>query len=304
MTGGITEEFLLYGSGGFEGVVFRAIINTGKIPNSILGSATLSNTLELDTNHLLQNLIKVNQPLSGLKGVMIGDSVVEFGNIPKRLAEKIGAVVNKIGFGGCHLAERSDSTDYNELGMVKISEAIKNNDFSSMQTAVDNLANLPTPDDNSVAFDLLASLDFSELDFIFIAFGTNDFTGNKVIGSPASANTFEIKGAINKILENILTVHPHLEIFFLTPTHRFHNTSDDSDLVPNGIGKYLLEYSDAIQAEAELNHISTYNRYRFSGINKYNHFLLFDTDNVHPNDYGDEWISKKDTSFLVSNYNK
>ena len=306
MTGGLTENFFLYGSANFAGVIIRVIVDTSKIPNSILGSATLGDTLEIETNYLVEKLRKktIYQPLQGIKGAMIGDSVVEFGNIPKLIAENTGAVVHKIGFGGCHLAERSDSADYNALGMVKISEAIKNDDFTAMGTSVTNLANLPTPDDNSVAYNLLASLDFTKLDFLSIAFCTNDFTGNKVIGSTGSINTFEIKGAINKIVENILSVYPHLRIVFFTPTHRFHNTNDDSDTVPNGIGNYLIEYCDAIVDEAELNHLPTFNRYRSGGLNKYNHFLYFDTDNVHPNDFGDKFIAERDSAFLTSIFKK
>lgn len=295
-------EFILEGSGEFNGLEFSIIIDLSHIPDSILSSATIGDTLQLNTLLFVEQLraTESGQNLQNKQIVCFGDSVTEFGNYPEIIAQITGAITYKIGFGGCHLAQRTDSNDYNELGMVKIAESVTTQNFTNMQTAVNNLAALTPPDDNTATLNLLMSINFSNVDFVTIFFGTNDFTSGKTIGVTGSTNTFEITGAINYIINTLLTAYPNLKILFITPTHRYFNVSDDSDLVPNGIGKYLIEYCNAIEEEAKINHIPTLNMYTDGGMNKYNHVYYFGSDNVHPNTLGYNYLAQKISATLNS----
>jgi len=304
MAGGLTDVFELTGSStnGFGGLKFRAIVNTSLIPDSILGSATLSGSLQLDTIQFVEQLrtLAKTPMLSSKKVVCFGDSVTEFGTYPEQIAGLTGATTYKIGFGGARMARHTDS-DYNELSMYKLADTIATQNFTAFDAAIANLAAKPTPDDNTVAANLLKSIDFATVDLVTIFYGTNDFTANDVgIGLAGSVDNATMRGAVNITINKLQTAYPQLKILFVTPTHRFFNTSDDSDLLPNTAGDFLIEFCDAIKEESNLNHTPALDNYRDGGFNKYNHFYYFDTDNVHPNEIGYTYLANKISAKLIS----
>lgn len=256
------------------------------------------NGISMRLDLISQNSEKVFN-LKGKKVVCFGDSVTEFGTYPEQIATITGSTTYKIGFGGCRMA-RSTSPYYDELSMYKIAQTVASQNFTSMETAVNYIKN-NLGDDNTVAFNLLKSIDFSTVDIVTIFFATNDFTANDVaIGVNGSVDTTTLKGAINVTINSLMTAYPNLKILFVTPTHRFFNTSDDSDLVPNGAGNYLIEFVDAIKSESNINHIPALDLYREGGFNKYNHTYYFGTDGVHPNATGYTYLAQKISAKLIS----
>ena len=150
----------------------------------------------------------------------------------------------------------------------------------------------------------MKSLDFSNVDIITILYGTNDFTSNEnTIGIAASTDGQTIKGAINFIVNKLLTAYPNLKVMFITPTHRFWGTedADDSDTVANDNETFLIDFCTAINEQAHLHHLPCLNLYSEGGLNKYNHATYF-TDGVHPNTVGETYLANKISAFVQSQY--
>lgn len=317
MSGEPIVEFDLFGNptNGFGGIQLSCIIDTSLIPSSLNGSATIGGSLQLDTL-LFEEQLKAYQigqtnikPIfGGKKIVCFGDSVTEFGTYPEQIATITGATTYKIGFGGCRMGQRivnsSDTSGianaYNELSMYRIAQSIESDDFTEMSAAVELLKNNAS-DNNEAAFNRLISINFATVDLVTIFFGTNDFTSNEnPIGDVDSIDPMTMKGAINIIVNSLLTKYPNLRIAFITPTHRFWNGAkwDDSDLVPNDLGLYLIDYCNAIIEQANYNHIPALDMYREGGFNKQNHKYYFGTDGVHPNSVGYTYLAQKFSAYL------
>lgn len=244
---------------------------------------------------------------SGKNIVTFGDSVTEFGNYPELIGDITGATIYKIGFGGCRMSMRNYTSKnmswaYDEISMYRIAESLRDRDFAEMESAIKYLKE-EVKDDNSSTFRKLTNIDFSKVDICTIFFGTNDFTGCNRIGNKESVNPNELKGAMNIVIKCLTEINPKMEIVFIAPTHRFFgaDNSYNSDVVPNSIGLYLEDYSNAIEEQANYNHIACLNLYKNGGFNRYNHESFF-VDGVHPNKDGYKRIAELLSSFLVSKF--
>ena len=115
-------------------------------------------------------------------------------------------------------------------------------------------------------------------DFVFLQAGTNDFGNNVVIGSPDSSNVNEMSGGLNAIINTIQTALPNCRIIISTPSPRYYTGS--TQFQANGIGKYYVEYVDAIISVAARHSIIVNDRWRKMGVNQYNK-NAFTTDGLH-----------------------
>ena len=272
-----------------NGIRIELTIDWSLLPSDL----NLTTQFHLNTQYFVNECkrLVLKNTLAGKKIVCFGDSVTEFGNYPELISRLTGAETYKIGFGGCRMGLHS--VNYNELSMHELSNAIASQNFTAQDTAVANL--IAIGDDNSAALNRLKSIDFSKIDIVTIFFGTNDFTGLNTIGSGINEDVSTIKGAVNVVIRRLLNGFPHLKILFITPTHRFFGAGDnqDSDIVSNDIGLFLKEYADAINTQANLNHIPVLDMYSEGGLNKFNHAYYFGTDGVHPNLAGYTYIAEK-----------
>lgn len=234
--------------------------------------------------------------LTGKNIVHFGDSLTEFGKYHDILKDMSSANTTKIGFGGCRMANVPSTHfryKYNQMSMVSVSESIKNNDFTELEKAANNLK-VNDNDDNTQQVNDLKNIDFNKVDYITILFGTNDYTSLVPIGSPNSAVDTEFNGAINKTVENILTTYPHIKILFLTPTWRARMDNGDgkeSDKNPNSNGDYLINYVDAIIERADNYKLNKVDLYRNSGINKFT-TAYYQVDGLHLTEQGDQLLAR------------
>lgn len=249
------------------------------------------------------------QPLSfaGKKIACFGDSITEFGDYPNRLAEKTGATVYKCGFAGCRWSTYGATSNYSKMCMSYISDYISSGEFTELITAA-NTVKTEQGDDNTEQANLVASIDYSTLDYMILFWGTNDYGGNIPIGNDTDEGHDTLKGAINLVVKNILTRYPNIHLLFIAPFWRatYTGVSDfcDSDTYTNPLGFKLPQYVDAIVERAKALHIPCVNLYDNMCINKYNytHWL---TDGLHPKQgIGYEYVTQKIVSGLTSNYNK
>jgi len=243
-------------------------------------------------------------PKTGKKVICLGDSITENGDYPVRLATLTGATVTNCGFGGSRLA--FSTGDYAYLSFHKLADYISTGDYSDLTAACARLAGSPTFDDNIAIAARLAAVDWSTVDYIVAAYGTNDYGSPDVpLGTTTDTTGATFKGAINYAVNKICTAYPNIKILFVSPIWRSrYNSGDgnDSDVYANSRGNYLLDFVDAMKQMAELNKMPCVDIYRTSGINKYNGATLL-SDGLHPvAGVGYQRIAEKIAAGLVANW--
>ena len=243
-------------------------------------------------------------PKTGKKVICLGDSITENGDYPVRLATLTGATVTNCGFGGSRLA--FSTGDYAYLSFHKLADYISTGDYSGLTAACARLAGSPTFDDNIAIAARLAAVNWSTVDYIVAAYGTNDYGSPDVpLGTTTDTTGATFKGAINYAVNKICTAYPNIKILFVSPIWRSrYNSGDgnDSDVYANSRGNYLLDFVDAMKQMAELNKMPCIDMYRTSGINKYNGATLL-ADGLHPvAGVGYQRIAEKIAAGLVANW--
>lgn len=241
---------------------------------------------------ILEYVSGITPLLSGKTIVNFGDSI--FGNakapndISTMLAQLTGATVYNCGFGGCRMSKHGYS-NYDAFGMYNLASAIANNDFTLQDTAIiDTEVREALPSYFKASLETLKTIDFSKVDIITIAYGTNDWTGGKTIDSEEethSTNTYA--GALRYSIETLCTAYPHIQIFVCTPTWRFWHTdgtyTEDSDTKVLG-GTKLTDFVDKTVQVAREYHLKVIDNYNELGINKFNRTNYFPaTDGTHHN---------------------
>jgi lysophospholipase L1-like esterase len=131
----------------------------------------------------------------------------------------------------------------------------------------------------------LASIDFSSVDIVTFAYGTNDYNANHIIGSAISdSSTFigSLIDAANRLVEK----YPNLRVVLITPLFRMmqkdnEESYESADIYTNTNGNTLTDFVDAIDIAAKAIHTYSINNY-YLGVNakNYNNFYA---DTTHPN---------------------
>lgn len=230
-----------------------------------------------------------DKPLTGKKVVCFGDSLFgmnrDSSGTPSQIAEKTGATVYNVGFGGCRMSVHPTS-GYAEFSMWALAKAIAENNFSSQESAASKGS------DYFVAqLETLKSIDFNTIDYVVIHYGTNDFTGQIDIGTDSSADDYTtLSGALRYSVEKLLTAYPKLRIFVSVPVYRFwtsNGVNTYSDTYTNNKGNKLTDFVEAIRNVAREYNLPVIDGYYGLGINKTN-AETFLSDGTHHNAAGRE----------------
>ncbi|ODT20457.1 MAG: hypothetical protein ABS35_19515 [Kaistia sp. SCN 65-12] len=251
--------------------------------------------------------ITAGQPYSGRTIAWIGDSIVEGNSYPTMIGTSLGATVLKFGFGSCTMAKNPGSPlGYDKMTMYRFAKAISTGDWSEVIAGAEWVRD-NNADDNTAQANAMAALDWSTVDYLPIAFGTNDWTSATPLGSALTpdANGESYMGALAYVIETIQAAYPNIQIMLLGMTWRtryFNVTPEiNSDTVTDAQGKYLIDYQDALLAAGAKYNIPAFDMYRRSGINlrTYGQYL---SDGVHPNSPNGVglWV-KKGQAFLLAN---
>ena len=254
------------------------------------GIAVFEPYIEAKTVLKKDNLAYGVHPLNGKTIVNFGDSI--FGNrrppndISTEIARLTGATVHNCGFGGCRMSSHTQPTQFAAFSMYRLADAIANNDWTLQDTAVSQTG-WGMPSYFPEALTLLKSIDFSKVDIITIAYGTNDFASGKGLSDAENnKDTTTFAGALRYSIETLLGAYPHLKIFVCSQIYRFWlddngEFSADSDTKMFG-GVKLTEYVAKTKEVAEEYHIPYIDNYNI-GMNKCNRSVYFSsTDGTHP----------------------
>lgn len=260
--------------------------------------------------------IASNKPLSGKVVVNFGDSL--FGNtqgassVSNVISNVTGAVVYNCGFGGCRMAGGQEIEAWQSFSMFRLSdEIVKENDdptkWNLQDAAVNNEKwnNKPTYFDNTLS--VLKGIDFNLVDFITIAYGTNDYTGGNLIDDESNPlNTDTFSGALRYSLEKIMAKYKHLKILICTPTYRLWFNPDgsvesDSDTKDYAGTGSLIGYVEKTKDIAKEYKVLCIDNYYELGINRFNALNFFTVqDGTHHNSVGRKVLGEKIGANLLS----
>ena len=251
--------------------------------------------------------IKAEKKLTGKVIVNFGDSI--FGkrrppeDISTKLAYLTGATVHNCGFGGTHVSNHW-ATTYNAFSMCNLVDAIVSKDWSGQDTAIADTSSNAVPSYFSEGLEILKGLDFSKVDIVTVAYGTNDFTSNDVLDNAENAYDKEsYAGALRYSIEKLLTAYPNLKIFVCSQTYRFwmddsYVFTEDSDTHTNINGVKLTDFVAKTEEVAKEYHLPFIDNYYGLGFNKFNRTVYFlnsqgaVTDSTHPNAVGCRLIAE------------
>lgn len=158
-------------------------------------------------------------------------------------------------FGGTSVSNRTDSTSpYYWFDGVSLWTAITTGTTTNQDA---NVASLSVASQTHWA--TIKSLDFSTIDLIVLAYGTNDYTQGKSIS--------DIITAYNSIFDMIRTAYPATRILVLSPIWRLISydsaTSSyvDSDTKTYAAGVTLRQIADGIIADCKTKRVSVFDGY-------------------------------------------
>lgn len=250
--------------------------------------------------------------LNNKKIVNFGDSL--FGNyrdntsISYNIQQITGAEVINMGFGGCRMSNRSDA-NWNAFGMCALADAITTHDFTLQDNAINNPNWSDKPSYFNDTLTQLKSIDFSEIDYITISYGTNDYWAGALLDNEENKydkNTF--CGALRYSLETILNKYPNIRILIGCPIWRAWLNDDKTQILSTSdertfAGGYTIpQMNEAEITTAKEYHIKCLDLYNTLGFNKFNYsnyFPLTNSDLVHPNEFG-RYCMAREYAFAIS----
>lgn len=151
--------------------------------------------------------------------------------------------------------------------------------------------------------DKLKQIDFTQIDFLSIAYGTNDLASDtpfEIENEPMSKDS--INGAFRYTISQLLSNFPKLQILIMTPIYRFDPaTGDDYMYNGRGIQSFVDDY---FTIGAELR-IPVCNMFNEIGVNKYNRVYYWGAnggDGLHPIATMKRVMGNKVAGFLLSVY--
>ena len=247
--------------------------------------------------------------LTDKKIVNFGDSIIgnvrDSSSVSNKIADITNATVYNCGFGGCHMSDWSTySTKWGAFSMTKLAYAIANNDWTAQETAIENENWSDKPayfDDQLTA---LEAIDFSNIDYVTISYGTNDYAMGKTLDNANNQlDTTTICGALRYSIQTLQETFPNLRIIICTPILRLWNesgtivTSDTKTFAGNFNLKQLVTKFKDIALEYHVPIVDAYNEL---GINEYCYTSFFTGDDLtHPNAYGRNQLARLYSNSLI-----
>lgn len=221
--------------------------------------------------------------LSRKKILVFGDSI--WGNtrtngVADFLHDYSGATVYNSAVGGTRITgdrNQYESPAYAPFDGVNLIHAKLTNTWTDQDANVDSVVDYVRTE----TLPMLKALDMSTIDFIILAYGTNDVTSERTIA--------QIQTAYETAVSEILTAYPGIRILIIAPPWRtFSSGTVDGDDYENGNGDSLRDIADGIIENAKAHHIACINMldelpWRAETLTYY-----ISSDKVHPNLNGNQ----------------
>lgn len=225
----------------------------------------------------------------GNKIAWFGDSISALKDLPSKSSSLIGCDVVDCSIPGAVMVQNIESNKrYTQVGFYNLMKCLKSGDYSSVDEAYNAfIAEDPTWTYTSHITNF-KNIDWNTISTVVVFYGTNDYYHGVL-------TIEEYKLKMKEAFTNLMSVHPTIQIYAITPTWRADgNNKNKQNLV-------LYDYVQAlIDVCSELN-ITCYNLYKNSYINSCTKDELLVGDGLHLTNSGAEILSKKISRFLLSN---
>ncbi|MDP4133551.1 MAG: SGNH/GDSL hydrolase family protein [Bacillota bacterium] len=253
--------------------------------------------LNVSMGNLTSDTKSIVSPLYGKKIACLGDSIFQKTDtngktVGDYISSRTGTTVYNCAFGGTKCSY--DALQYySDLSFTKLVDAITSASWTSQDAATTGIGNT----DFTTILTRLKAVDFSKIDILTIAYGTNDFTGNMSLDN--TGNTTDItyyKGALRYGINKLLTSYPQLKIVLVTPYFRFWYDSATQiytypDTKTNTIPLLLGDYVSAMKSLATEYNLPYIDGFADMGINRLNcTYYIPQSDGTHHNVYGKQLL--------------
>jgi len=247
---------------------------------------------------------KIGSAISNKTVVCFGDSV--FGNfsgadgVAENIRAKTGATVYNVAFGGTRYTDHVAKSAWKYFDFKQLMDSVCGGNFAGQDNNIAAVKEELNADLKSKYTDNLATLktiDFSKVDYVVLAYGTNDWANNECTNA-------EVKAAIEYGIEKLLTKYPNIRVVVVTPTMRFMfnaqnqlvNTGDTYTVTKTG---HLCDTVDTIMETAKGLRLPVVDDYYSLGWNQYNYSSFFTApDGTHPNANGRRLLGFRIGAFL------
>lgn len=297
--------------------------------NYICAQAGVTGTISYSANVLVSIYDRVDalentsRRFAGKKIVCFGDSIT--GNYqppedyPSMIAQITGATVYNAGFGGCCMSDNNQTRK--DFTMCRLADSIvagagNYGDFTVQENSGVSITYAGTSTDYvPERLATLSAIDWTEIDYITIAYGTNDWNSNYGLDNendPDDTTTYI--GAFRYSVEKILTKFPNIKILVITPLWRWWDTNTgmpseiqvdyiDSNDYAKGTGYKLWQYGDALVDAAKMYHIPVFDLYWNCMMTKQNRLEYFNyNDGTHPKEEGRRLMANMISARMASMY--
>lgn len=128
-------------------------------------------------------------------------------------------------------------------------------------------------------------------DIIYVAAGTNDYSGQIPLGDETSTDITTFNGALNVTMQGLREKFPTKLIIFANILSRYTDSNDINPIKCN-------QYRECIKNRCEANHIIFYDSYKYSGFDFSNGENPLSADGLHPNQIGADILARKISGFI------
>ena len=234
-------------------------------------------------------------------------TIVCFGNAPfaddrdakdnpcSLLAEEADAIVYNCSISGSYMSTYNEafSADYaiDAFSFYHVAAAATGNGGDTLRAALDAIGEVDS--DTKTAIELLQTIDFNTVDFIYIMYDGSDHLAKRAIHNEANmSDTRFFTGSMMSGINLIRQTYPWIQIIVMSPSYAFDVAEDgsfiSSDSKEFGVGSlssYFFYQYDACAA-AEITFIDNF----YGGIREDN-ATDYLTDNLHLNTAGRKFIA-------------
>lgn len=244
-------------------------------------------------------------------------TIVCFGNAPfaddrdsadnpcRLLAKETGAVVYNCAIPGSYMSTYNEifsSTDYtvDAFSFYHLAAAAAGNDNGTLRSALDALGEVD--EDTNAAIELLQSIDFNTVDFIYIMYDGSDHLSRRAIHNGGNmSDTRFFTGSMISGIQLIRQTYPWIQVVVMSPAYAYdiaedgsYISSDSKEFGAGRLSSYFFYQYDAC-VNAEVNFIDNL----YGGINEDN-AADYLTDNLHLNTEGRKLIAAQMKKALES----
>lgn len=224
----------------------------------------------------IANIIGFSKPATKIKSTIVcmGDSITGmFGHetgYPEMISKKCPKIkAINVGFSGTSVIDHADK-NYMPFSFNRLVDAIISGDWSEQDAKVGNISTANYAEHLTT----LKDIDFANVDFITVFYGTNDW------GYNYSIDTF--KEVYSKALKKLQAKYPQIRIVVICPYWRSISDGKDSNINPNNNGIYLYDFSNAIENDVAFTYnLPCINLYRSLGANSITN-RYYTQDGTHP----------------------